>query len=78
MSTYTHRSERRVSVETTKRLYTIAEVQNILGVSRATVYNLIERGDLKRVKIGKAARIARSSVEEYLRCLESESVDAEE
>jgi excisionase family DNA binding protein len=29
----------------------------LVGLSRATIYNLIERGELRRSKIGKATRI---------------------
>jgi len=29
----------------------------IVGLSRATIYNLIERGELRRSKIGRATRI---------------------
>ena len=30
---------------------------NLIGVSRQTIYNLIERGDLRRSKVGRATRI---------------------
>lgn len=36
------------------------------GVSNSTVYNLIERGDLTRVKIGARAFIPMASIEAYL------------
>jgi excisionase family DNA binding protein len=62
--------------EREKLLYTIREVEDVLGVSRATVYNLIERGDLRRVKVGKSARIPRTSIVEYVERLESECGDA--
>ena len=35
----------------------------MLGVSRATFYNLMERGELTRVKIGRSARIRVSDLE---------------
>ena len=36
-----------------------------LGVSRTTLYKLIEEGDLDSVKIGKARRISTESLEAY-------------
>ena len=34
-----------------------AKAADMLGVSRGTIYNLIERGELRRSKIGRSARI---------------------
>lgn len=42
------------------------EVAEMLGLSRASVYSLIYRGELLRVKIGRAARIPASSVQEFV------------
>jgi excisionase family DNA binding protein len=36
---------------------TITEAAEVLRVSRRTVYYLLGRGDLRRVKLGKCARI---------------------
>jgi hypothetical protein len=36
------------------------------GVSRSTVYNLIDSGDLKRVNIGHRAFITAESIRAYL------------
>jgi predicted DNA-binding transcriptional regulator AlpA len=40
-----------------KRFYKIAEVLKIIGVSRRTVYNIIEAKKLKTVKIGAYQKI---------------------
>lgn len=51
------------------RLMTIAEVQRQLAVSRATVYRLRDRGTLRLVNIGRAARVPSEDVESYLSTL---------
>jgi excisionase family DNA binding protein len=51
------------------RLMTIAEVQRQLAVSRATVYRLRDRGALRLVNIGRAARVPSEDVESYLSTL---------
>lgn len=44
--------------ETPTRLaYRVPEVAERLGVSRAHIYNLISRGELRAVKIGTATRV---------------------
>jgi excisionase family DNA binding protein len=48
---------------------TIAEVQRQLAVSRATVYRLRDRGALRLVNIGRAARVPSEAVESYLSTL---------
>ena len=42
------------------------EVAEILQIKKNTVYDMIKRGDLKAVKMGKQFRIAKSVVYEYL------------
>lgn len=39
-----------------KLLLTIEEVGEQLGCSRALIYSLIKRGDLKPIKLGRATR----------------------
>jgi excisionase family DNA binding protein len=34
-----------------------SQAADLIGVSRGTIYNLIERGDLRRSKVGRATRI---------------------
>lgn len=41
----------------TRAAYTPTEAALVLGVTRATVYNLIDRGELRRFKVGRCARI---------------------
>jgi len=48
-------------------LVTFQAVADHLGVSRQTIYNLVRRGDLKMVKIGRASRITRESLDAYVK-----------
>ncbi|MDP9315571.1 MAG: helix-turn-helix domain-containing protein [Chloroflexota bacterium] len=38
------------------------EAAHLLGVSRATVYNLLASGELRGVKIGRAVRVSRATL----------------
>jgi excisionase family DNA binding protein len=49
-----------------KMLISIAEFQEITGVSRSTVYRLIERGDISCVHIGRSVRLHRDDVNVWL------------
>lgn len=48
------------------RLVTIGEAARELRVSRGTIYNLINRGELKRANIGARAFIPAASLDAYL------------
>jgi hypothetical protein len=48
-----------------KLFYTVAEVGEILGIGRTSIYRLIEDGDLVAVKIGRSRRISRLALEEF-------------
>ncbi len=43
-----------------------AEVAEILGVTRETIYNVIKSGDLKSYKIGRLRRISTSQIQDAL------------
>ena len=47
-------------------LLTVAEVAKMLHVARTTVYGLMARGVLQYVKIGKARRIPRAAVRDFV------------
>jgi excisionase family DNA binding protein len=49
------------------RFLTVNEVANALRVSNMTVYRILSRGEMPYLAIGKAFRIERTAVEEYLR-----------
>ncbi|OJH41611.1 hypothetical protein BON30_08865 [Cystobacter ferrugineus] len=45
---------------------TVREVAEELAVCRATVYALLERGELERVWVGRSIRIPSASLEAFL------------
>ena len=49
-----------------RRAYRVNEVTQALGLGRTTVYKLINRGDLRRIKVGATTLIAADSVEALL------------
>lgn len=49
-----------------KRVYTCKEVQDILGISRTTVYNLINSKVFHSVRIGGQYRISKISFDKWL------------
>jgi excisionase family DNA binding protein len=55
------------------RLLTIEQVAERLAVARRTVFRLIERGELRVVRIGRATRIAESDLSEYIERLRNEA-----
>jgi excisionase family DNA binding protein len=48
------------------RIYTVAEIAEILRVSPRSVYRLIEDGDLRAVPVGRLKRIPEGALEEFL------------
>jgi len=67
----------RNAVSVNQQLLTIGEVATNLKVSRATVYRLITRGYLQRIKVGSSSRFTERSVEQLIRRLETESREQE-
>ena len=55
-----------VDRHTIREAYGIPEAAKLLGLSRATVYNLMDKGDLPYVKLGRSRRIRRTDLEEAL------------
>lgn len=49
------------------RMLTVRDVAERLGVCRATVYRLCERGDLPHIRVSNAVRIAHADLESFLR-----------
>lgn len=42
----------KAAVSNDKQLYTVAEVANILGVTKEAVYYMIKRGEIPTIKLG--------------------------
>ncbi|GAA1869315.1 helix-turn-helix domain-containing protein [Paeniglutamicibacter psychrophenolicus] len=49
------------------RFMTVAEVAEVMRVSKMTVYRLVHAGDLPAVRFGRSYRVPESAVQEYLR-----------
>ena len=49
-----------------KRCYTVKELQEILGISRPTVYELLKRNEFHWIQIGTKYRISKKSFDEWL------------
>lgn len=49
-----------------KRTYTVDEIQDILGISRPTAYNLVKKGFFHSVRVGGHIRISKKSFDEWL------------
>ena len=50
-----------------RKLYTVVEVAAILGLGRTLVYQLVLRGDIPSIKIGRSRRIPRFAVDDFIR-----------
>ena len=46
---------------------TVAEVAEVMRVSKMTVYRLVHSGELPAVRFGRSYRVPETAVEEYLR-----------
>ena len=51
---------------TVMKLLSVKDVMNILGVSRAKIYHLIDSGQLTRVKIDGSTRFREESVNKLI------------
>lgn len=65
LETYEYPAEVAVPI-TEKRCYTVDDLQIILGISRGTVYKLLEQKEFRWFKIGSAYRISKKSFDEWL------------
>lgn len=48
------------------RLYTVEQVQERLPLHRSTIYELLDSGALRSVKIGRRRLISASALQEYI------------
>ncbi len=53
-------------IELDRRVYTAAELAELLRVSKKTIYRLVASGELRGMKVGKSIRFGRKAVEQYL------------
>lgn len=50
----------------TKKSYTVAEIQQILGISRPTAYKLVKQEKFQSVRLNNGIRIVKSSFDAWL------------
>lgn len=48
------------------RYLTVAEVAEVMRLSRMTVYRFVQRGDLPAVRVGRSYRVPEDALERYL------------
>jgi excisionase family DNA binding protein len=50
-----------------KKTYTVMEIQEVLGISRPTVYNLLKKREFRWIQVGGGKyRISKKSFDEWL------------
>jgi len=49
-----------------KRVYSVNEIADILGIGRTSAYKLANAGQFKTVRIGSALRISKASFDAWL------------
>lgn len=59
------------------RYLTVAEVAEVMRVSRMTVYRLVQRGDLPAVRVGRSYRVPADALDAYLAAAEVAPEDGE-
>ena len=53
-----------------RRIYTVDDIVQILGIGRTSAYILVKEGHFKIVRIGNAIRISKRSFDEWLDSLD--------
>ena len=56
-----------IEVPKSRRWLTYTEAQIVCGLGRTTLWTLISAGEVEAARVGRAVRINRESLEEYLR-----------
>jgi excisionase family DNA binding protein len=61
------RREDGVQAEITREWVTYKQSEQISGLSRTTLWKLLSSGEIKAARVGRAVRINRQSLDEYLK-----------
>ena len=48
------------------RFLTVAEVADVMRVSKMTVYRLVHSGEMSAVRVGRSYRVPQEALEQYL------------
>lgn len=54
-------------------LYRVKDFADVTSLSKTTIYDLINAGQIKTVKIGRSTRITRGELERFITTLENEA-----
>jgi len=60
-----------METSTLPTLLKIAEIMDRTGLSKASVYRVINAGQLRTVKIGRSVRVTESELSRYIEALEN-------
>lgn len=68
MQTMLNKGEQLTKVYTPKgcKVITVEEAATAMNVSKGSVYNLVRKGELKHIRIGKLIRIPIAALSKYL------------
>lgn len=66
IATLNRETEALPSIPYEKRIYTVDEIQDILGIGRNSAYALVKSGVFHSVRIGGNIRISKKSFDEWL------------
>jgi excisionase family DNA binding protein len=56
----------KMQVEVTREWVTYKQAEELSGLSRTTLWKLLSAGEIKAARVGRAVRINRLSLDEYL------------
>jgi len=59
-----------VSVQ--REWFSYPEAERFSGLSRTTLWRLVSGGEIRAARVGRAVRISRQSLEDYLECAAGE------
>jgi excisionase family DNA binding protein len=54
-----------------RSFYKVAEVANIIGISRTATYELVKSGEIRSVEIRGATRVSRGAIIEFVERVEA-------
>jgi excisionase family DNA binding protein len=60
------RKEDGVQAEITREWVTYKQAEELSGLSRTTLWKLLSAGEIKAARVGRAVRINRRSIDDYL------------
>lgn len=59
-------STENTAMQTEKRIYTVEEIQDILGLSKTSAYSLVKSGMFHIVKVGSQYRVSKKNFDAWL------------